>query len=112
MAAWFAAAGWTTGPLFSALLAARERYAPRDLRTQVFTLGAGLKSTAAAAGAAAAGAAAHLGPAVLLCTVGGLQLAGAAAGACLLAGQAPARGNPATPLTPPATTPPIGQNKR
>ncbi|MFG3207326.1 hypothetical protein [Streptomyces sp. NPDC048192] len=62
----FAAAGFCTGPLFSALLASRERYAPAAVRTQVFTLGAGLKSTFAAAGAAGAGALGGLGASPLL----------------------------------------------
>ncbi|MEV6483552.1 MFS transporter [Streptomyces sp. NPDC051576] len=80
----FAVAGWTTGPLFSALLTARERYAPPELRTQVFTLGAGLKSTAAAAGAAGIGALGGWGAAPLLGMAAGAQIVAAGFGAVLL----------------------------
>ncbi|MER6690237.1 MFS transporter [Streptomyces minutiscleroticus] len=105
----FAVAGWCTGPLFSALLAARERYAPARLRTQIFTLGAGLKSTAAAAGAAAVGAASHLGPAPLLLITAFLQVAAALVGNVLLRRRA---GSP-SPLTgPPRHRPvPAAQDK-
>lgn len=51
----FAGAGFFTGPAFSALLAVRDREAPEAVRAQVFTIGAGLKSTAAALGAVVAG---------------------------------------------------------
>lgn len=80
----FATAGWTTGPLFSALLTARERYAPQPLRTQIFTLGAGLKSTAAAAGAAGIGALSGLGAASLLGMAASAQLVAAGTGVVLL----------------------------
>lgn len=80
----FAIAGWTTGPLFSALLTARERYAPPELRTQVFTLGAGLKSTAAAAGAAGISALSAWGAAPLLGMAAGAQILAAGFGAALL----------------------------
>ncbi|MEV6766251.1 MFS transporter [Streptomyces sp. NPDC051105] len=95
----FAMAGFCTGPLFSALLASRERYAPAAVRTQIFTLGAGLKSTFAAAGAAAAGALSGLGAAALLLGTAACQVAAAALGLALLAGHRPdpadAEGDPA-----------------
>ncbi|MFJ6088405.1 MFS transporter [Streptomyces sp. NPDC092369] len=80
----FVTAGWATGPLFSTLLAARERYAPQPLRTQIFTLGAGLKSTAAAAGAAGIGALGGLGAAPLLGMVAAAQILAAGLGVVLL----------------------------
>ncbi|MBK3575638.1 MFS transporter [Streptomyces sp. MBT65] len=80
----FATAGWATGPLFSTLLAARERYAPQPLRTQIFTLGAGLKSTAAAAGAAGIGALGALGAAPLLGMAAAAQIVAAGLGVVLL----------------------------
>jgi MFS family permease len=80
----FATAGWATGPLFSTLLAARERYAPQPLRTQIFTLGAGLKSTAAAAGAAGIGALGGLGAAPLLGMAAAAQIVAAGLGVVLL----------------------------
>ncbi|WP_420310358.1 MFS transporter [Streptomyces sp. YS-B37] len=80
----FVMAGWATGPLFSALLTARERYAPQPLRTQIFTLGAGLKSTAAAAGAAGIGALAGLGAAPLLGMAAATQILAAGIGVILL----------------------------
>jgi len=61
----FAVAGFFTGPTFSALLAVREHEAPAEVRTQVFTVGAGLKSAAAALGAMVAGGFAHGVPLVL-----------------------------------------------
>ncbi|MEV7197589.1 MFS transporter [Streptomyces sp. NPDC093510] len=83
-AALFALAGACTGPLFSALLAARERYAPTEVRTQIFTLGAGLKSTAAAGGAAVAGAVSGVGTSALLLAVAASQVLATLLGAVLL----------------------------
>jgi MFS family permease len=51
----FALSGFFVGPFGSALFTARARYAPEAVRTQVFTIGAGLKVTAAALGAALIG---------------------------------------------------------
>ncbi|MEU3503648.1 MFS transporter, partial [Streptomyces hundungensis] len=99
----FALAGACTGPLFSALLAARERYAPADIRTQIFTLGAGLKSTAAAAGAAVAGAVSDVGTGALLLAVAGCQILASLLGAALLAGRRDA--SPAGSRTPISSTP-------
>ncbi|MBG7704675.1 MFS transporter [Streptomyces sp. MC1] len=98
-AALFAAAGFCTGPVFSALLASRERYAPAPVRTQIFTLGAGLKSTFAAAGAAAAGALNGLGAGSLLLGTAACQVVAAVLGGALLTGRRTAqaqRGSGAT----------------
>ncbi|MFE1835000.1 MFS transporter [Streptomyces sviceus] len=86
-AALFAMAGFCTGPLFSALLASRERYAPPGARTQIFTLGAGLKSTFAAAGAGAAGALSGLGAVPLMLGAAVCQVAAGALALVLLAGR-------------------------
>src|SRR4051794_23675273 len=51
-AALFAVAGAADGPVLGALLVARDRHAEPAARSQVFTLGAGTKITAGAAGAA------------------------------------------------------------
>jgi predicted MFS family arabinose efflux permease len=80
----FALAGLLSGPMAVSLFAARDRESPPGARTQVFTLGAGLKVTGAAAGAAIAGLAAGVGPLVLLAGVAGCQVAGSAVGAALL----------------------------
>jgi MFS family permease len=83
----FAVAGLIDGPLFASLLTVRDREAPPAVRTQVFTIGAGLKVTAAAAGAALAGWGTGLGAGVLLLAVAGSQvLAGVAAAAFLRRG--------------------------
>jgi MFS family permease len=83
----FAIAGLVNGPMFVSLLAVRDRDAPPEARTQVFTLGAGLRMTAAAAGAAIAGAASGWGAGVLLAGMALCQLLGAAAGAAILGGR-------------------------
>ena len=49
----FAAAGAFDGPLLASLLEVRSAESPAHLRTQVFTLGAGLKVSAASLGSAA-----------------------------------------------------------
>ncbi|MER7821192.1 MFS transporter [Streptomyces sp. NPDC096097] len=76
-AAVFALAGVCDGPLLTATLRIRARYAPEGVRTQVFTLGAGLKLTAASAGAALVGLAADAPAAALLTGIAGLLLAAA-----------------------------------
>lgn len=73
----FAAAGVCDGPLLTATLRIRSEYAPDRVRTQVFTLGAGLKLTAASAGAALVGLAAGAPPWILVLAIAGLQLAAA-----------------------------------
>ncbi|MCX4694885.1 MFS transporter [Streptomyces sp. NBC_01408] len=77
MAALFAVAGVCDGPLLTATLRIRSEHAPTGARTQVFTLGAGLKLTAAAAGAALVGFAADAPARTLLAGIAGLQLAAA-----------------------------------
>ncbi len=52
----FAVSGLSTGPFTGALFTARQDRAPEQLRAQVFTIAAGLKTTTAAAGAGLAGA--------------------------------------------------------
>ncbi|MFF3989456.1 MFS transporter [Streptomyces sp. NPDC001601] len=105
----FAMSGFCTGPLFSALLASRERYAPAAVRTQIFTLGAGLKSTFAAAGAAAAGALNGLGAAALLLGTAACQVVAAVLGLALLSGHRPA---PADPETDPVQALPHASDRR
>jgi MFS family permease len=51
----FAVSGTFLGPLVGATFTARTAWAPDEVRAQVFTIGAGLKVTAAAAGAATIG---------------------------------------------------------
>jgi hypothetical protein len=93
----FATAGLLTGPLFCALLAVRDREAPPAVRTQVFTIGAGLKVTAGAAGAALAGFGTGLGPAVLVFGVAGSQLLAAGVAAALLRRRPAPSASPARP---------------
>jgi MFS family permease len=81
---WFVLVGLINGPLFCSLLAVRDREAPPDRHTQVFTLGAGLKSTSAAAGAALAGVLTGWGPGALLFGVAACHALGAAAGEVIL----------------------------
>jgi len=71
----FAVSGLSTGPLFGALLMTRHHHAPAAARTQVFTLGAGAKITATAAGAAAAGTLAGHTTAALLLLAGSCPVA-------------------------------------
>ncbi|TJZ41609.1 MFS transporter [Streptomyces piniterrae] len=70
----FALAGLCEGPLLTATLRIRADHAPPRARAQVFTLGAGLKISAAACGAALVGAAAALPPPLLLLGIAALQL--------------------------------------
>jgi MFS family permease len=80
----FAVAGFFSGPLTAAMLTSRDRWAPAGTHSQVFTVAAGLRITAAAAGAALAGSAAGVGPAGLVVAVAGAQLLGATGGWVLL----------------------------
>ena len=59
-AALFGLSGLFIGPFGSALFLSRTQYAAPAVRTQVFTIGAGLKVTASALGAALIGFAASL----------------------------------------------------
>ncbi|MGW2641939.1 MFS transporter [Streptomyces sp. NPDC001348] len=83
----FALAGCCTGPLFAALLTGRDRYASPTTRTQVFTLGASIKSTFAAGGAALAGSWQSAGSGSLVFAAAGCQIAAAGLGALLLKGR-------------------------
>jgi MFS family permease len=80
----FAVAGLIVGPLLASLLVVRDREAPPAVRTQIFTIGAGLRVTAASAGVALAGLATGLGVAVLLLAVAAVQLVAGGLGAVLL----------------------------
>ncbi|MFF4028891.1 MFS transporter [Streptomyces sviceus] len=112
-AALFAMAGFCTGPLFSALLASRERYAPLGARTQIFTLGAGLKSTFAAAGAGAAGALSGLGAVPLMLGTAVCQVAAGALALVLLTGrQTGPAGRGAGPAESPAQALPPARDTR
>jgi MFS family permease len=74
----FTASGVFIGPLTGALFTTRQERATDEVRAQVFTIGAGLKTTSAAAGAALGGALAQLSiPTQLLVTAGSPMLAGA-----------------------------------
>jgi MFS family permease len=101
----FAAAGLVSAPIFSSLLAVRDREAPPEARTQVFTIGAGLKVTAAAAGAAAAGLATGLGAGTLLLLVAACQVVAAGTGALIM--QSARKASPGIPSYA-ATTAPTG----
>ncbi|MFE7611197.1 MFS transporter [Streptomyces celluloflavus] len=76
-AALFVLAGLFDGPLLTATLRIRADHAPAQLRAQVFTLGAGLKISAAACGAALVGPATALPSPLLLLGIAALQLAAA-----------------------------------
>ncbi|GIF05504.1 MFS transporter [Actinoplanes siamensis] len=95
-AVFFAVAGGLSGIVAVALFTTRDREAPPELRTQVFTLGAGFKVTAGAAGSAAGGLLASYHPAVLLVAIAACQLAGGLAGGLLLR-RAPDRAPETTP---------------
>src|SRR5215213_8052534 len=74
----FTASGVFIGPLTGALFTTRQEHATDEVRAQLFTMGAGLKTTSAAAGAALGGALAQLSiPTQLLITAGSPMLAGA-----------------------------------
>jgi hypothetical protein len=80
----FALSGFFLGPFTGAVFTARQDHAPEGLRAQVFTLGAGLKTTAAAAGAALAGAIALAPTATQLLLVGACPVAAGVVGGVLL----------------------------
>ncbi|POX40706.1 MFS transporter [Streptomyces sp. Ru73] len=87
----FTVAGLFDGPLLSATLRIRADHAPPSVRAQVFTLGAGLKISAAACGAALTGAATALTAPVLLLIIAALQLSAALLYAVVRAHARPAR---------------------
>jgi MFS family permease len=70
----FGICGLSTGPFASALFTARQDRAPQQLRAQVFSIGAGLKTSTAAAGAALAGLLANSGTSTLLLLAGSCPL--------------------------------------
>lgn len=82
----FAGSGFFVGPQVSALFASRDQQAPAEFHTQVFTLGAGLKITAAALGAALAGLVAsnRIGGEALVVAVAGGHIIAGGLGALLL----------------------------
>ncbi|AEW92392.1 hypothetical protein SCATT_00210 [Streptantibioticus cattleyicolor NRRL 8057 = DSM 46488] len=80
----FAAAGAWDGPLLGATLRIRADHAPPGTRTQVFTVGAGLKISAAACGAALTGAASALAVPLLTGAMGGVLLIAASGYAALM----------------------------
>ncbi|MFF5445723.1 MFS transporter [Streptomyces sp. NPDC012888] len=99
-AAAFALAGLCDGPLLTATLRIRAGYAPERVRAQVFTLGAGLKLTAASAGAALVGVAAQAPPRLLLLAVAVLQLLAAVLHLSVRPGYAAVRSEPGGEVPP------------
>jgi MFS family permease len=99
----FTASGVFIGPLTGALFTTRQEHATDEVRAQVFTIGAGLKTTSAAAGAALGGALAQLSiPTQLLVTAGSPMLAGALGAVSLgitATTQDVTPGDPAGPMT-------------
>ncbi|WP_433089693.1 MFS transporter [Dactylosporangium sp. CA-052675] len=81
----FAVVGLFDGPLFTSVLQVRSNEAPARARTQVFTLGSGVKLTAAAVGAAVFAGLSGWPLWVLVVGLGGTQLVAAALGVGLLA---------------------------
>ncbi|RST06601.1 MFS transporter [Streptomyces sp. WAC07149] len=106
-AAAFAVAGYCDGPLLTATLRIRSENAPAEVRPQVFTLGAGLKITAASTGAALVGLAAAAPPWTLLLGIAVLQLAAAALHA-LVAGRGPVPAEEVTEPSAGSATAPAG----
>ena len=80
----FAVSGFFTGPLAGALFTTRQDRAPEAARAQVFTLGAGLKITAAAVGVATAGILAHVATATQLLLSAACPLLAGTLGALVL----------------------------
>lgn len=76
----FALAGVAQGPLVGAMFTARQAHAPAAVRGQVFTIAAGLRTTAEALGAGLAGVLAGLGAVTVLGAAAGFPLAAAGAG--------------------------------
>ena len=72
------ASGLFTAASSAAMLLIRQQQSPPSLRSQVFTVGAGLRAAAAAAGAAVAGLASGLGAAALVVAIGVIWIASGA----------------------------------
>jgi MFS family permease len=70
--------GLFTASSSAAMLLLRKQQSFPEVRSQVFTVGAGLRATAAAAGAALAGIAAGVGGAVLIVAIGAIWVVSAA----------------------------------
>jgi hypothetical protein len=97
----FGLAGVADGPTFGALLLVRDARAPEGARSQVFTVGAGAKITAAAVGAALGGLLSGLavGPQLLL--AGGVHVLAGLLGLAMLAVGGPGSSRVARRRTPP-----------
>jgi sugar phosphate permease len=76
----FAVAGVAQGPLVGAMFTVRQAHAPAAVRGQVFTIAAGLRTTAEAFGAGLAGLLAGLGAVTVLGVAAAFPLAAAGAG--------------------------------
>ncbi|WP_141909973.1 MFS transporter [Micromonospora sp. A202] len=83
-AALFALSGLFTGPFAAALFLARDQLATETTRTQVFTIGAGLKVAASAIGAGLLGLASHLPVSAQLLLVAAFPIVAGTAGGILL----------------------------
>jgi MFS family permease len=81
----FCLSGVFVGPFAAALFTTRAHYAAENVRTQVFTIGAGLKVTASAFGAALIGSATNLPLPIQLILVGATPVIAGTLGAILLA---------------------------
>jgi hypothetical protein len=75
-----ALAGVPSSPLASSVFLVRDRESQVELRTQIFTLGAGLKMSFSAVGSAIAGVAAVAGSGALFVGIAAMQLLAAAVG--------------------------------
>ncbi|GAA2384809.1 MFS transporter [Dactylosporangium salmoneum] len=84
LVALFGVVGLCDGPMLAAVLQVRSTEAPGRVRTQVFTIGAGLKVSMAAVGAAVFASVAAWPVEALVVGVAGTQLLGAVVGALLL----------------------------
>ena len=82
--------GAFTASTSAAMLLLRNRLSPPHLRSQIFTVGAGLRASAAAGGAALAGSA-GLGGALAVLAIGGVWIASAALMAAYPSGAAVSR---------------------
>jgi MFS family permease len=87
----FVAAGFFLGPLTGALFTTRQDHAPEELQAQVFSLGAGLKTTSAAAGSALAGSIATMPTSGQFLLVAACPVVAGGLGALLLAAVRPRR---------------------
>jgi MFS family permease len=97
----FALSGFFLGPFAGALFTTRHDHSPPRLRAQVFSLGAGLKTTSAAIGAALAGTVAHLPIATQLLLVAACPVVAGVVGTLLLPYAHPRRARPTVAATGP-----------